>query len=193
MSIQSSVNIAQFLDLLPDFEKRFKAAPDRYASLRIDRHHAVINWDWYTFHHFHLDPTFFVCDEFLVPGRKLKRDPKILAGKTRYGVDSAGRVLVGETFDEFPGRCEEEFREYGENWIDSTLYSRHSLKECINVARLFLKNGRAHACVTSAAAGFSVMCYEWVGDRIRHAEECRPGFSRDPNVHLLELVDYNIE
>jgi hypothetical protein len=187
-----SANIARLLETLPDFEERFANAPDRYDTLRSDRHRAVTRWDWYTFHHFHLDPMFFVLDECLAPGRKLKRDPKGRNGKTRYGIDSSGSVLVGETYNEFPGRCGEEFREYGNAWIDSTLYTDRPAKDCINVARLFLADGRAHACMTYAAAGFGISIYEWQDDQIVRVEECRTGFSRDPGERPLERVDYAI-
>lgn len=179
--------------MLPEFAEQFGAARDRYGTLRSDRHRAATRWEWYTFHHFHLDPMFFILDECLAPGRKLKRDPTALNGKTRYGLDSTGRVVVGETFNEFPAQCGEEFWEYGEGWIDCTLFSHHAAKDCINVARLFLMGGRAHAYVINAVSGFGLLSYEWQNNQIVRVEECRTGFSRDPKERPLELVDYQVE
>jgi hypothetical protein len=188
-----SPKIARLMDMLPGFQRRFEAAGDTYGALRSDRHMNATRSEWYTFHHFHLDPMFFVLDECLVPGRKLKREPRVLNGKSRYGLDVDGRMMFGETYNAFPGRCGEEFWVYGDGWIDSTLFSDQPVKDCINVARLFMDDGRADAYVKFAVSGIQLLSYEWKAGLIVRVEECRSGFSRHPEERPLDHVAYEIQ
>lgn len=179
--------------MLPEYEQRFHSARESYVRKRQQCHFAVKNWEWYTFHHFQLDPGYFLLDECMRPGRKLRRPPTNFDGKSRYGMNSAGDVVVAESHVQIQGQCYEEFWEYGRDRIDGTLFDYHTEKACLNVATRFANGGVDIAYILFGAAGFHAVTYQWQDGLIQKAHGCRPAFTREPGPPPLEFIEYQVK
>lgn len=192
MPPQPSPELAKLLELIPEYEQRFRAAAERYIALRQQCHLAVKSWEWYSFHHFHLDPGYFLLDEHFRPGRRLRKTPADVDGKSRYGFNSAGDVIVAESHGQFRGKCSEEFWEYGWDRIDGTLFDDHPQKDCIKFSTRLFRGGVAVAFIQYAIHGFKVVSYEWKDGLIHSAQTCT-GDTTVAGPPPLEVTDYRVE
>lgn len=159
--------MAPLLQRAPEFVKRFAEIPTRFEQLKAKTLATVNLWECHTYCGWNLDPSYFLLDGYLRPGRRLKADPgpdnmKVL----RYGFDKSGRIVV----ERCPSNAQETFLEYQADRIDGLSISTNSPPDSeyfrFYVKSLFLENGQPVGYFQHSRHGVHLRRFQYEDGRI---------------------------
>lgn len=126
----------------PEFAKRYRQISKHYKKVKASALAQVKTWECYTFSNWDLDPSSFLLNGYLRPGRRMKTDPGPEAKVLRYGFDASGRIVT----ERWPSISQESFWEYHPDRIDGLAINTSSRPASKyfrkNVESLFLEKGK---------------------------------------------------
>lgn len=153
---------------LPEWSARFQQARQRYQPLQDETRRQAVGKVWARAPRFTLEPFGIERMSGGNPGQLLKSRPGVLgtAACCLHALD--GRVLCEERYTG-NGTCYEEFVEYGDTEVRSTLFDYYSDKDVINVQSLFLQDRQPAAFIRYAAFGAAAESYVFNDGRLVRA------------------------
>lgn len=119
---------------LEQLEERFADARRSYGFRKETIERTVREWAWFTSPSHDPRPLYFER-EGDTPGRRLRREPKSIAGKYHIGFDSPGKLVV-ERIYVLPDACYETFIFSQGEVVELTRYDYSSEKGVVSVAHI---------------------------------------------------------
>jgi hypothetical protein len=158
--------LATYIKCAPEFRKRFAQIPAQHEKLKATILSQVKTWECYTFSNWDLDPSYFLLDGHLRPGRRMKTDPGPDAKVLRYGFDADRRIVM----ERRPSNSQESFWEYHADRIDGVAVHTGTAPGSdyfrINVQSLFLENGQPACYFQHASGGVHLRLFRYDDGRI---------------------------